>query len=311
MGADRSRPVIVGSLTDPHVEAVARRLSDPLMVDVVALAGGSNAISEGFLMEREQKGWVAVRHLRRGWIRRLAPAGWALGTEAHTRRAAEQAAWLAMLISFLRVGGVEWLTPIDRLVAGENKGLLAEAAKSAGIASPRTVVACSPKAAAEILSTEHLVVKSLGPASYLSKKQGNFHVSIPTTEVSDWIDTPVLPEPYIYQERIEAVRHLRVVTVGSRGWCFSRPVERDEPLDWRYQDSAHAGFRHETSDGVEEAAIAIAEQLGVGHSSQDWIDDGDTMWVIDVNPSGQWLFLGEGADHIAEALSSWLREDGE
>jgi hypothetical protein len=39
------------------------------------------------------------------------------------------------------------------------------------------------------------------------------------------------------------------------------------------------------------SAVRLAAALGVGYTSQDWIDDGDRVVFIDLNPGGQWLFL--------------------
>ena len=207
-----------------------------------------------------------VRGLERGWIRRLAPPGWMLGTEAHTRRSSEQAAWLAMLVSFIRTSGVEWLTDIDRLLVAENKLLLARAARFVGVPSPEAVVACSPGAAAAVLGTDRLVAKPIGPSSFLSEGE---YLIIPTSDVSGLVDATLEPEPFLYQHLVDAVRHLRVVTVGSRAWCFGRTVVEGEPVDWRYLDAAHTDFRWMPWVEAENQAIALAAELDIGYSSQD------------------------------------------
>ena len=303
MDDNRSRCVLVGAPSDPHFSAVASRLRDAFVVDVEALQAGSIALSADGALLHDRNGWAPVKDLRRGWIRRLAPPAWMLGTEAHTRRSSEQAAWLAMLVSLIRTSNVDWLTEIDRLLLAENKLLLAEAARSVSVPSPELVVACSPHAAASILGTDQLVAKPIGPSSFLSNGD---YMSIPTSDVSGLLGDVLDPEPFLYQRRIKAVRHLRVVTVGTRAWCFGRSVVEDEPIDWRYLDAAQTGFRWMPFTEAEAGAIALADRLKVGYSSQDWIDDGDTIWVVDVNPGGQWLFLGERSHEITMALVTWL-----
>ena len=303
MGDNRSRCVLIGALDDPHFSAVASRVRDPFVIDVVALQAGSLALSVDGPLCRDREGWVRVQGLRRGWIRRLAPPGWLLGTEAHTRRSSEQAAWLAMLVSFIRTSNVDWLTDIDRLLVAENKLLLTGTARAAHVPSPEAVVACSPGAAAEVLGTNRLVAKPIGPSSFLSN--GDFS-TIPTTDVSGLVGAVLEPEPFLYQRRVEAVRHLRVVTVGSQAWCFGRWVIEGEPVDWRYLDAAHTDFRWMPSAETEGHAVALASELNIGYSSQDWIDDGDTTWVVDINPGGQWLFLGQRSHEITMAVAAWL-----
>lgn len=246
---------------------------------------------------------MSVRGLGRGWIRRLAPPGWMLGTEAHTRRSYQQAAWLAMLVSFIRTSSVDWLTDLDQLLMAENKLLLNRAARAVGAACPETALACSPTIAAEILGTDQLIAKPIGPSSFLT--EGDY-VSTPTSEVSQLIDIDLQPEPFLYQHRIEAVRHLRIVTVGAQSWCFTRTVVEGEPIDWRFLNDAHTDFHWTRSMETEKLAVSLARELVIGYSSQDWIDDGTTTWVVDINPGGQWLFLGDRSHEITVAIAKWL-----
>lgn len=198
------------------------------------------------------------------------------------------------------------MTSIDRMLEAENKMRLAQVAATVNAPSPPTVVATSPNAAAEILGTDQLVAKPIGPASFLV---GDDYLSIPTSDVSDIIDVSLKHEPYLYQQHVRAARHMRVVTVWKKSWCFSRVVHDCEPVDWRYLDTAHDEFRLDKSSEFEGLAVALASELDIGYSSQDWIDDGDTTWVVDVNPAGQWLFLGGAAKEISGAISSWLQGD--
>ena len=303
---DRSRPVIVGAQDDLHVQAVARGLADPVLIDVNTLRQGRLAVRNNGLLEVTSEGWKPVAPTGRGWIRRFAPAGWTEGTRAHSQHAIEQAAWLSMLVSYVRVGGISWMTSIDDMLAAENKMRLAQIATTVGAPCPPTVLATSPNAAAAILGTDQLVAKPIGPGSFL---RGDEYLSIPTSDVSKLIDTPLAHEPYLYQQYVRSSRHIRVVTVRKRSWCFSRAVHDNEPLDWRYLETAHDEFRLEKSDDIERLAVALASALHVGYSSQDWIDDGNTSWVVDVNPAGQWLFLEDAAEEISAAFSSWLQGD--
>lgn len=297
------RCVLIGAPDDPHFSAVASLVSGPLVVDVQSLQTNSLALSAGGPLHKRRNGWVSIRGLGRGWIRRLAPPGWMLGTEAHTRRAYQQANWLAMLVSFIRTSSVDWLTDLDRLLIAENKLLLKRAAQAVGAASPETALACSPTIAAEILGTDQLIAKPIGPSSFLSDSD---YVSTPTSDVSQLIDIELQPEPFLYQHRVEAVRHLRVVTVGDQSWCFSRAVVEGEPIDWRFLNDAHTNFRWTKSMETEKLAVSLARELAVGYSSQDWIYDGNTTWVVDINPGGQWLFLGERSHEITVAIAGWL-----
>jgi hypothetical protein len=50
----------------------------------------------------------------------------------------------------------------------------------------------------------------------------------------------------------------------------------------------------------------LSAALGVGYSSQDWIEDVDgAHYFLDLNPGGQWLFL-PFADEVTAAIADWL-----
>lgn len=116
--------------------------------------------------------------------------------------------------------------------------------------------------------------------------------------------------PFIIQERIPAAKHLRVVTVGDRSWAAMLDVDSTAPADWRRRSLNHSAFA-EALDGSSIAttgALTIASDLGLGYSSQDWVQtpDGEVL-LLDVNPSGQWLFLPEQMGiSVADALADLL-----
>ncbi|WP_419845306.1 hypothetical protein [Candidatus Poriferisocius sp.] len=298
MSTSAAQPIIIGSYNDPHVQDVADRLDNPIVLDVETLQKGDIAVVAGELIGITNH----EANLSRGWIRRLAPAGWTHGIQANSRQAMEQAAWLSMLISFIRTSSAKWLTEIDRLVSAENKMLLSQVAAEMGIKSPKSAIACSPQHAVNILGTRNIVAKPIGPSNFL---MGQDHVSIPTSSLTSWLDTTFLPEPYLYQERIQAARHFRVVTVGDHSWCYTKEVVDGDPIDWRYSPTGHDGFVSFEDKDIRSASLALANKLNIGYSSQDWIDDGDTKWVIDMNPSGQWLFL-QDSQWVGTAIATWL-----
>ena len=73
--------------------------------------------------------------------------------------------------------------------------------------------------------------------------------------------------------------------------------------------TAHRAFTTEPAPQfVHSLASTAAEQLGVGYSAQDWIQDADgTWWFVDLNPAGQWLFLpNKVAEQVTAAIASLL-----
>jgi hypothetical protein len=112
--------------------------------------------------------------------------------------------------------------------------------------------------------------------------------------------------PVLLQRRVDARADLRVITVGSKVFAWSRGRDPEGPVDWRATDPAGIGFRAIPAVPFDESAQRLSGALGLSHSTQDWLLTKDGPVFLEVNPQGQWLFL-EGADRsVVPALASLL-----
>jgi len=309
--------VVVGSPDDEHARRVAGLLSPQTctLVDVVSLAQRSYRLDrDGLWLDQQAdhdggiRRWAArVGRGSRGWLRRFAPPDWHRGVLLDSKDAAVKTAWLTLLTAFVRSSGVEWLTDLDALNRAENKLAQYRAALTLGIPTPATVVA-SDRASLPTDLAHRIVVKPLGPGHF-TRGSGDRRVLYANVAT---LDEPLLDDlpgaPFIVQDRIEARTHLRVVTVRSSVWACA--VDAGEvPFDWRRHAAAQRSFRPARPPvEVEDGAGRISEHLRLGYTSQDWvIDHAGTAWFLDLNPSGQWLFLPEPvASAVAERLAAWL-----
>lgn len=305
------RILIVGNAADMHVAAVLARLPrlGTVILDADTLAETVDEIGIDYSIFTDIDGnAVRLSHetKARGWIRRLAPAGWDSAVVLGSQHAARLAARLSLLSAILRDLAVEWLTPIDRLTAAENKMIQYRAAKRLSIRFPATLIAKDPFTLARALA-EPFVLKPLGPAEFQSET-GEHRVTLTNSvRARDISDIDLLIAPFIAQRQLDAVAHLRIVTVGTTSWT-ARLDASDLPLDWRSQPAAHDQFYTDTTrSDLSRPAVAIARLLGVGYTSQDWLIDSVGPAFLDLNPSGQWLFLPEAiADEVTEAIIGWL-----
>lgn len=299
----RAVNVIVGSQIDPHVDAVISHMTcDPWLVDLESLVAGDVALGSGRAIVRHNEAWLELQLGGRGWIRRLAPAGWSAGVESETPDGVRLSGHFAALASLVRTLSVDWLTELETLIAAENKLVQQAAATRVGAPFPEAMVAPQPGVAVEVLGTDDLVVKPVGGSTLSVSGQPR---SLITTALADIVEGEYLNESMIYQKRITARRHLRVVTVREHASVFALPVRVDTPLDWRVSAEAHQGFERAVDETIGSLACDVAFDLGAGYSSQDWIDDGETCWLVDVNPAGQWLFLPDEGE-IAQRIADWL-----
>ncbi|MDG4790229.1 hypothetical protein O7626_30635 [Micromonospora sp. WMMD1102] len=266
---------------------------DPVSVRLVDVSG--SAVS------------VGANHMpARGWIRRLAPAGWDLGVPLGGHGAARLSSRLALLAAILREPSLTWVTSVDPLFAAENKVVQYRAALTAGIRIPATAMSGSPGDLAAELG-DSFVLKPLGPGHFQEPDGSSRVLYIKKVQAAGLAGSDLLDAPFLAQEVVAAEAHLRVVTVGSRAWTAELDAH-GLPLDWREDESAHHTFAAtDRWPQVEKAAVRLAAILGVGYSSQDWLIDEGGPVFLDLNPGGQWLFLPEPiATSVAQALADWL-----
>ena len=306
--------VVVGSRDDEH----ARQVTDRLASGTWATVDAESLTQRRYRLDRDglwlggsphEPGDSASRigPRSRGWLRRLAPPDWQRGVVLDTLESATKTSWLTLLTAFVRTSGVEWLTGLDALNTAENKMLQYRAALTLGVPTPRTAVV-SDRACLEPGFPHRIVVKPLGPGHF-TDPAGEGQVVFATAMSLDDPRLEKLPgAPFIVQELVEAHTHLRVVTVADRLWACVVDAA-DVPFDWRRKSAAQRSFRHVNPPGsIADGARELSNHFRLGYSSQDWIvDRSGKPWFLDLNPSGQWLFLPEPVSSaVSDAIADWL-----
>lgn len=303
---DVKSSILVGARHDPHVAAIADILRDhAFVVDVESIRRGTFEMSPSRMRIENDDGSILLQPGTTGWIRRLSPLNWEVGTRIGSHDAAVKSSWLALLATVLRNPNVAWLSSLDSTNSAENKLTQYTVAQSLGLQVPRTLVTNS----AETLSAlpANLVAKTLGPGHYKADDETWRTVFTESFDPERPEDLMLLGgPPFIVQERIDARAHLRVVTVADRAWSFALDAA-SLPIDWREVDEAHDSWEWFRDRDMESDAIRIAAALNLGYSSQDWIESDSGRYLVDLNPSGQWLFLPEPKSReVSQAIAEWL-----
>lgn len=293
-------PLIVGDSDDLHVQSIVAALDvEPVVLDASTfLTSPVTVASPGLRVGG--KPLTATK----GWLRRLAPAGWTETMNGSGLVAVSHSAAMSALAAVARDPRIDWLTPLDALGAAENKPIQYRAAALAGVPVPEWVVTTDPS---EVPRSGSWVSKPLGPGSFIDDDGKGWLV--PTARVNLGDTGTITAVPFVLQRLIEATAHARVVTVGDEAWSAVLPAG-DLPLDWRLSPEGHHGFTPEPVPGhVLEHARAAAASNGVRYSAQDWIRDADhRWWFVDLNPAGQWLFMPEPvATGITGAIADFLQ----
>jgi hypothetical protein len=175
----------------------------PVALDVLTLSEHRwRRHNEAFEIVVEDE-WVAPR---RGWLRRLSPAGHHHGVQLGSRDAAEAAARLALIAS-LTEAGLKWLSDYWTVLRAENKMIQYAVAGRLGIPVPAAAVASDISSVDEEIGNP-VVVKPLGPGDYLVDGQA-FAVHSRVARRGDDSLAGLSLAPFIVQRRVDALRHLR------------------------------------------------------------------------------------------------------
>jgi hypothetical protein len=296
--------IIIGNRDDPHVSAVVQHgQHECIVIDARTLRSRTwNVGHDGIVIDG-----CEVRPGARGWVRRLAPAGSQDGLVIGSQEAAEHSAWLGLLAGIMRHPTVDWLSSFDALWRAEDKLVQYTACEKLGVPYPGTVVTSSRDGLAERFGGS-VVVKPLGAGQFTDAEQSYKVVCAQLLATDDERLDKLGGAPFIVQEPIDTVTHLRVVTVGRQVAAASLPAT-GLALDWRSDAAAHANFSATAVPSeIAEYATRLTEELRVGFSSQDWVVDANgDAYFLDLNPAGQWLFLpADVAQPITAALAAWL-----
>ncbi|MEH0483498.1 hypothetical protein QBA94_43430 [Streptomyces scabiei] len=214
--------VLIGDPGDPHIDIVAQRL--PRQGTVVIDAGSLPTVLEEMRLQgctvRDLAGepvLLAPQIPSRGWIRRLAPAGWDSGVTLGSKRAAGLASRMTALAAVVRQPGTRWLCDVDALFAAENKIVQYRAADVLGLRVPATLVGGDPAALAAELG-EPFVIKPLGPGNFTADDGGERVIHTRAVTAAQLAGADLLDAPFLAQQVLTARTHLRIVTVADRVW---------------------------------------------------------------------------------------------
>jgi hypothetical protein len=215
--------------------------------------------------------------------------------EKHLRREETQALTLGGLLSV----GPRWVDEPHVVERAEHTLLQLGVAAAAGARTPATVATNDPRVALQLLAGGPCVAKSTSAGVGLAP-----YVDVVTDDLLELL--PVAAT--LLQRRVDSDADLRVVVVGSEAFVWRRLRRSTDPVDWRAADPDGAAFRPARCDQVERLAPAINDRLGLTFSVQDWVEDSVGPWFLEVNPSGQWLFLDDADRRVVPALAAHLAE---
>ena len=300
--------VVVGRPEDLHTAAVIEAVEEigghPICLDASSLRDADIVIeATGAVVFNPEE--TDLRGAR-GWLRRLAPEDWREGIVPEGLEGVVRQAWTTALATLIELADVEWLSGLRAIFEAEDKLVQQRACLRIGVPCPPTAVVTRRSRIPSDYG-QRLVVKPLAAGHYFDDEGlGRVVHAVGMDRDDERLDL-LTGAPFLVQPQLDAASHVRVVTVRDQAWAAELPAS-DLPLDWRASEEAHTSFRPSDRRDLASKATQLADALGVGYSSQDWlIDHAGAEHFLDLNPAGQWLFLpDEVSGSVTGKIAEWL-----
>ena len=218
----------------------------------------------------------------------------------------------ATLLGGLMTQRTRWMNHPAAVWQAEFKPLQLRAAQDVGLRIPKTLVSNDPDAIARAQTQfGSMIVK---PARSGHFWQGGEEYAIFTSALSaehlDSLDDARWT-PSIYQELLPKEVDVRVTFVGGKFFAAAIHSQTDPAaaIDWRKTENA--GLPHskiELPDLLLERLQRLMALLGLEFGCIDLVKTPRGEYIfLEVNPSGQWLWLDDKLDlGISAAVADWL-----
>jgi glutathione synthase/RimK-type ligase-like ATP-grasp enzyme len=204
----------------------------------------------------------------------------------------------------------------DRLWAAEHKLLQLKAARHAGLTIPDTIVTNDADAvrSAFVRFGGSMIAKPVrsGFVDLGSEQRAIYTSRVLEEHLQD--RNSLRLSPVIYQPLLPKAADVRVTIVGERAFAVEIDSQSDPQasVDWRRTENPNLPHRSvELPRELERSLVGLNRSLGLSFGAIDLVHTVDDDYVfLEVNPSGQWLWLDDILDlGITRAISSWLAPD--
>nr|QJS06271.1 ribosomal peptide maturase, rimK-like ATP-grasp domain protein [Pedobacter sp.] len=176
-----------------------------------------------------------------------------------------------------------------------NKIYQLEIASEAGFIIPKSIFSNNPKQIdAFVLSIEpeKAIFKTL--TAYMNPTGLLTYTTIVDRSMINNKKGSIALAPGIYQEYSKKKFEVRVTVVGIEVFAvkINPPVDSDASIDWRSGITEDIYEKYELPTNVKSQILELHARFGLVYGAYDFIlDENDNFIFLEVNPSGQWLWL--------------------
>lgn len=209
---------------------------------------------------------------------------------------------------------IRWINSPNAALAGENKFMQLHTARSHGIDVPRTLVTAQPDRFRTFLKTEGTIVAKplrgylweyasgvtlITYADILDAKRG--------AELSD---EDIAQCVTMYQQRIEKDSDVRMLIMGRDIFAFKVIQEGEQHFDFRIGFTQANNLRYEQISipaSLQKKIGRFMDSMNINFASADFALTANGNFVfLDLNPSGQWLFIEAPEARVGEKFCSFF-----
>lgn len=313
--------LVVSSTSDEHAKYVLAELErlgvDCRLLDLSAFPeqlklsvrydGGR---AGNFQLSWPDGGTVDLTDVRAAWWRRPQPFGLSPAITRPVHRTFAYNECQAAFAGLWSAMDVFWVNEPTRDDVAARKAYQLQVARVVGLTIPETLITNDPIEARAFISEfghQRTVYKAFTATQYEWRETRRVRV-----EELDSLNQ-VRHAPVIFQEYIEAGVDLRITVVGED--VFAAAIysgESSYEVDYRVDMNAARTEPHDLPDQVRERLLALMRALGISYGAVDMRLTPDGCYVfLEVNPSGQWLFIEQRTGQpITAALARLLAEGG-
>jgi glutathione synthase/RimK-type ligase-like ATP-grasp enzyme len=296
--------LIISSPTDFHARAVAWALNTIAPTRILDTVRGID--SEGVSFILGDSGPIAtlpdLSQFDTIWYRRVFDVTESSSVQADDKQFVlrEKTRFQTALIGYLEsTTDFRWVDPPAATQLAENKLVQLTVAQRVGMIVPRTLITSEPARVRDFFRREGaMVIKPYDPYRWDHRDQSaQFGLANLADESNIWrlSDVHIACCVTIYQQFIHKVADIRIVVMGDHLFPFRITQIHRDNIDYRAGIAMKDQVQIESTDvpsWLQDRMLAFMRALGVSFASADFLLLEDDNYVfLDLNPSGQWLFL--------------------
>ena len=215
--------------------------------------------------------------------------------------------WATFIQSLIIFEDVLWVNHPQKVYSAENKPYQLYKARKLGFKTPETIITNSNKNNS-ILEKNTVVIKTLGSMMLnINDSDGFIYTNIVNNK--NLQNGDISSAPVILQETLIPKVDIRVTVIRNK--VFAVSIKKDEQginTDWRLEESVEYE-KIKLPKNIEKKCIELTETLGLKYGGIDLLIHNDNYYFIEINPTGDWMWLINHLDlEIDEEIVKLLLE---